>query len=94
MAIESLSIPLYALIITDIGVKNNITTSISYMHIHNKPITRTLYHVANVTSIKAKMFAIRYGINQATSHNEVSKIIVITDTIHTAKIFDPIYHPY
>ena len=63
MAIKSLSIPSHALVITDASIKNNIATSISYMHIHNRPIMKTLYHVVNVTSTEAKLFAIRYGIN-------------------------------
>jgi len=42
-----------------------------------------------------ELFAIRCGINQATNHNVISKIIVITDSIHTArKIFDPSSHPF
>jgi len=40
------------------------------------------------------MFAIRCGINQATAKPNVSKIVVITDSIHAAKrIFDPSSHP-
>ena len=95
LAIKSLSIPLHALIIIDASIKNNITTSISYMHIHNKPITKTLYYTVNVMSIEAKLFAIRCSINQATSYNVVSKIIIITDSIYATKnIFDPTSHPY
>ena len=47
----------------DASVKNNITTSIAYIHIYNKPITKTLYHTLNVTSTEAELFAIRCGIN-------------------------------
>ena len=95
LAIKSSSTPLHALVITDASIKNNIPTSISHMHIHNKPITKTLYHIVNITSTKAKLFAIRCGINQAISHNSVSKIIVITNLIHTTeKIFDPASNPY
>jgi len=95
LAIESSSISLHALVITDTGVKNNVATSISHIHIHNKPVTKTLNHVANVTSTEAELFAIRYGINQATSLNGVSKIIIVTDSIHAAKkIFDPASNPY
>ena len=36
-----------------------------------------------------ELFAIRYGINQAYSKDNISKIIVVTDSIHAAKkIFD------
>ena len=42
-----------------------------------------------------ELFAIRCGINQACSLNNVSKIIVVTDSIHVAKkIFDPGSHPF
>ena len=85
LAIESSSIPSHALVIMDISVKNNIATSISYTYIHNKPITKTLYYMVNITSIKTKLFAIRCSINQATNSNDVSKIIIVTDSIHTAK---------
>jgi len=95
LAIEFLSIPLHALVITDTNIKNNITTSISHMHIYNKPITKILHHAVSVISTEAKLFAIRCGINQATSHNVVSKIIVVTNSIHaTKKIFDPMSHSY
>jgi len=48
-----------------------------------------IHHVANVTSTKAKLFTIRYGINQTINLPEISKIVIITDSIHTVKkIFD------
>ena len=41
------------------------------------------------------MFAIRCSINQATARTNVSKIVVITDSIHAAKkIFDSFSHPF
>ena len=59
------------------------------MHISNQLLIKTLHHAAFVTSTEAKLFVIRCSINQATSNNNVSKIIVITDSIHAAKrIFD------
>ena len=65
------------------------------MHIYNKPITKILHHAVSVISTEAKLFAIRCGINQATSHNVVSKIIVVTNSIHaTKKIFDLMSHSY
>ena len=95
LAIESSSIPSHALIIMNTSVKNNIAMSISHMHIYNKPITKTLYHVVYVTSAEAELFAIRCSINQATSYNEISKIIIIMDSIHvTRKIFNPMSYPH
>ena len=90
LAIKFSSVPLYALVITDTSVKNNITMFISHTHIYNKPLTITLHHVVYIMSTEAELFTIRYSINQATSHNEISKIIIITHSIHVArKIFNP-----
>ena len=95
LAIESLSTSSHALVIMDAGVKNNVATSISHMHIYNKPVIKTLHHIVNITSTETKLFTIRYGINQATSYNGVSKIIIVTDSIHTAKkIFNTVSNPY
>jgi len=51
--------------------------------------------VAFVTSTETELFAVRCGINQACSKENISKIIVITDSIHMVKkIFDTKSHPY
>ena len=63
LAIKSLSIPSYALIIMNTSVKNNIVTSISHTHIHNKPVTKTPHYAVNVMSTEAELFTIRCGIN-------------------------------
>ena len=63
LAIESSSNPFHALVITDASIKNNIATSISHVHIYNKPITKTLHHTVNVTSTEAELFTIRCSIN-------------------------------
>ena len=95
MVIESSSIPSLTLIIMDASVKINIATSISHIHICNKPISKTLHHVVHVTSTEAELFAIRCSINQVMNHNDILKIIVVTDSIHaTKKIFDSSSHPY
>jgi len=89
LAFESSSIPLHALIIMDTSVENNIAISISHIHIHNRPVTKTLHHTVNVMSTEAKLFTIKCDINKATNRNNISKIIIITDSIHAAKkIFD------
>ena len=70
-------------------------TSIAYIHIHNKPIVKTLHHVINVNSIEAELFTIICRINQAITSSGISKIIIITDSIHTAKkIFDFMSHSF
>ena len=95
ITIKSLSNPLCALVIIDTSVKNDITMSILYTHIHNRLLIKMLHHVVYITSSEAKLFAIRYRINQATNLSDISKIIVITDSIHVAKrIFDPSIHPF
>jgi len=89
LVIEASSSQSIAIVASDTSIKNNIATSISHIHISNQPLIKTLHHAAFVTSTKAKLFAIRCDINQATSNNNVSKIIVITDSIYAAKrIFD------
>ena len=95
LAIKSSSIPSHTLIIMDASIKNNIATSISHTYIHNKPVTKTLHHVVNVTSTEVELFAIRCSINQATKANDISKIIVITNSIHAAKkIFNLSSHSF
>ena len=90
MTIKSSSNPLYALVITDANVKNDTPTSILYTHVHNRPLIKMLHYVVYITSLEAELFAIRCGINQATNLSDISKIIVVTGSIHVAKrIFDP-----
>ena len=93
MTIESLNNPSHILIITDASVKNNIATSISYIHIWDVPIIKTLYHTINIMSTETELFAIRCGINQATNSSSISKIIVVMDSIHAVwKIFNVVSH--
>ena len=87
--------PSTAIVVIDASIKNDIATSISHIHIANSPLIKTLHHVVFVTSIEAELFAIRCGINQASYMKDISKIIIITDSIHVAKkIFDPLSHPF
>ena len=84
-----------AITIMDTSIKNNITTAISHIHISNRPLSKTHHHLAFVMSIGVELFAIRCSINQASSIDNISKIIVATDSIYTArKIFDILPHPY
>jgi len=84
-----------AIIASDTSIKNNIAMSISHIHIFNNPIIKTDHHAVHVTSTEAELFAIRYGINQASKFDNMSKVIVITDSIQTAKkIFKLTVHPY
>ena len=95
MVIEPSTSPSTAIIVTDASIKNDIATSITYTHIANSSLIKTLYHAAFVISTEAKLFAIRCGINQASNKENVSKIIVITDSIHVAKkIFNSLLHSF
>jgi len=95
MVLESSSSPSVAIIALDTSIQNSVTTSIAHIHTHDKPIIKTIYHVVNITSTEAELFAIRCGINQLSCLNYIFKIIVITDSIHAAKrIFDLSIHPY
>jgi len=95
MVIELSSSPSTAIVVTDASIKNDIATSISYMHTHNRPIAKTVHHTVHVISTEAKLFAIRCSINQASNHNNISKIIIATDSIYEAKrIFDPSSHSF
>jgi len=84
-----------ALVVTDASIKNDIDTSVSHIYLANYPLIKTVHHAIFVTSMEAELFAIRYGINQACIKEGVSKIIIVTDSIHAAeKIFDSKLHPY
>jgi len=83
-----------ALIVTDASIKNNIATSVAHVHQANSPLIETVHHAVFVTSSEAQLFAMRCGINQACNKDNISKIIVITNSIHSAKlIFDSLSHP-
>ena len=75
----------YTLVISDAGIKNNVATSITHIHVCDKPIIKMIHHAVNITSTEAKLFAIRCSINQAVSLPGISKIVIITDSIHAAK---------
>jgi len=77
------------------SIKNDIITSVPHIHSMNSPLTKTIHHASFVTSTEAELITIRCSINQACSKENVSKIIVITDSIHaTKKIFNSDSHPY
>jgi len=85
MVLCNSSLPNSALVITDASIKNDIAMSISYIHSANRPLIKTACHTSFVTSMEAELFTIRCGINQACSIENISKIIIITDSIHAAK---------
>ena len=95
MVLESSSFPSVTIVASNASIKNNITTSIAHIHMVNKPTTKMVHHAVNVTSTEAELFAIRCVINQTLCFNNISKIIIITNSIHVAyKIFDSSAHLY
>jgi len=95
MVLQSSSFPFTAIVVTDASIKNNIATSISHVYLVNHPLTKTVHHAVFITSMEAELFTIRCGINQACTKENVSKIVVVTNSIHAAKkIFNSKLHPY
>ena len=93
LVIESSTSSSTALVITDMSVKNNVALFIAHIHVCNKPVVKVLHNAVNITSSEAKFFALKCGINHMTLSHKISKIIVVTDSIHdTRKIFDPSSH--
>ena len=88
------SIPSSTLIVTDTSIKDNIATLVAHVHQANSPLIKTVHHAVFVTSPKAELFAMRCGINQAYNKDNISKIVIITNSIHSVKhIFDSSSHP-
>ena len=84
-----------AIIISDASIKNHVTTLISHIYPHNKPIIKKIHQAINVTTTEAELFAICCGINQVIGISNIKYIIVITDSIHAARrIFDSSMHSY
>ena len=58
-------------------------------------IKKIIYHIINVILTKAKLFAIRYEINQAIQIPKATYIIVVTNVIYIVQhIFDFTVYPY
>ena len=82
------------IIVTDTSTKRGIY-AVSVAHgWQNKSLVFNLEYTAlNVTSSEAEIFAIRCGINKATTLEEINQIIVIMDSIQCAqKLFDTSNH--
>ena len=95
IVIELSTSPSTTIIVMDASIKNNIATSILHTYIANGSLIKTLHHTAFVTNTKAELFVVRYGINQVSNKENVSKIIIITDSIHAAKkISNSLSHPF
>ena len=83
------------IVVLDTSIKDNIATSIAHIHSFNNPLKKMLYHAINITSTEARLFALKYGINQAIQITDSFCIIIITDVLYVAeKIFDSSIHLY
>jgi len=82
------------LVVTNTSIKNNIATLVAHIHQANSPLIKAVHYAIFITSSEAELFTMRCGINQACNKDNISKIIVITDSIHSVKlIFDSSSHP-
>ena len=73
------------LIISDTSIKNNVATLVSYIYRDQEIIAKSVQDIMNITSIEAKLFTIRYGINHAIHLQDITCIIIITNTIPDTK---------
>ena len=77
--------PLTVIIVSNTSIKNNIITSITHIYLFNSSLKKTLHYTSNVITMKAELFAIRYGINQASQIPGTSHIIIITNTLYVSQ---------
>ena len=83
------------LVISDASIKNDVATSILHVYFGGNTIAKTIHHTIKVTSTEGYLQSDRCGINQAVQVTEATHIIVVMDTIHSARrIFDSLIHPY
>ena len=95
IALSASSNPSSTIAVSDASIKNHVATSILYIHSYNKPVIKTMHRAINITTTKAELFMIHCGINQAVTNSDVNYIVIITNSLYTAKrIFDSLVHPY
>ena len=61
-----------AVIVSDASIKNQVATSIAYIHFYDRPVIKTIHYAINFTLIEVELFTIRYGINQATHISNIN----------------------
>ena len=87
IALTSLSDFSIALVVSNTSIKNQVVTSISHIYVHNKQVIKMIYYTVNVMTTEVELFTIRCNINQATNLQGIRKIVVIIDSIHSARKF-------
>ena len=63
IAISTSNNPYSSIVLLDASIRNNVATSILHIHLYNRLIIKTIYHVVNITTTETKLFAIRCRIN-------------------------------
>ena len=58
IVLRALFNPTSTIIVSDTSIKNHITTLIFHIYFFNKPVIKTIHRTINVTTTKAKLFAI------------------------------------
>jgi len=80
------------IIVLGTSIKNDVTTSIAYIHLFNNLLKKILHYVIINTLTEAKLFVFRYRLDQVVQILDFSHII---DVLYVAqKIFNMILHPY
>jgi len=86
---------LTVVVVSDASIKNHVATSIAHVYVYGSPVIKTIHHIVNIISTKAKLFVIRCGINQVFHLPNIKRIVIISDSIHVAKrIFNSSVYPY
>jgi len=95
ITLQASSDPHIVVVISDVSIRNCVATSIVHVHAHNSPIIKMIHYIVNVMSAEVELFIIRCSINQATYLSNIKWIVIIIDSIYTAKrIFDSLSHIY
>jgi len=63
------------MVVSNVSIKNNITTLITHVYLFNRPLKKTLHHAINVMTIEVELLVIRCRINQTT---QISSIVATT----------------
>ena len=95
ITINASSNPHSSIVISDASIRNNVAISILHIHSHDKPVIKTIHHAVNITTTEPKLFIIRCSINQAVGIFNIKHIVIITNSLYTAKrTFESLNHHY
>ena len=93
--LEYPSNPSSSIVVSDASIKNHVAMSILHIHLYDRPVIKMIHKAVNITTTKAKLFAIQCDINQVVGITNVNHIVIIMNSLHAAKrIFDSLLHLY